>query len=95
MENINCHKAKELIKKNDVILLDVRTKNEYDNRHAEGALNIDYMSSDFEEKIEKLDKSKKYILYCRSGARSGSAGMIMEKKGFKVYNVVECISKLF
>lgn len=70
-------------KTNDVVLIDVRTKEEFNNGHINKAINIDYYSKDFKEKLSKLDKKKSYVLYCRSGNRSGKSALIMEQLGFK------------
>ena len=51
-------------------------------------LNIDWKAKSFNSEIEKLDKSKPYGVYCRSGNRSGKAMNAMRKMGFKeVYNL--------
>ncbi len=72
----------------EIVLIDVRTPNEYNAGHINGAINIDVNSVDFINKINELDKNKKYIVYCRSGVRSKHACEIMEKMGFKeVYNM--------
>jgi len=72
----------------DGVLLDVRTETEYNEAHIPDSLLIDFKALDFRERIEKLDKSKNYYLYCRSGARSASACKIMAEKGFKLlYNL--------
>ncbi len=77
--------AFELITENDsntdFVILDVRSFEEYSDNHIEKAQNIDY-SQKFEEKIKKLDKNKKYLIYCRSGHRSSNATKIMLKSGF-------------
>jgi rhodanese-related sulfurtransferase len=44
---------------------------------------FDINSDDFDAKIDKLDKSKKYIVYCKSGGRSSRAVETMSEKGFK------------
>jgi len=42
----------------------------------------------FAQKISKLDKTKKYIVYCRSGHRSANAAEIMKNQSFKtIYNL--------
>lgn len=64
------------------IILDVRTAEEFNDSHVIGALNIDVLDSNFQSKISKLDKTKTYKLYCRSGNRSGRAAQIMKSKGF-------------
>lgn len=72
----------------DAIVIDVRTKEEFDQERVKGALNIDLMSPSFMKEIQNLDPSKHYLLYCRSGNRSGQAEMIMRQIGFlKVQNV--------
>lgn len=82
-------KFKELLKEESGVIIDVRTKNEFNSAHLkETDYNFDVSSSDFEQKIKKLDKDKNCFLYCRTGARSGRASQIMKRKGFEnVYNV--------
>lgn len=82
-------KFKELLEEEGGVIIDVRTKGEYHNGHLKRTdHNFDLSSADFERKIEKLDNSKNYFLYCRSGSRSGQAARIMKRKGFEnVYNI--------
>jgi rhodanese-related sulfurtransferase len=70
---------------NDV-LLDVRTPSEFGDGHIQGAINLNIGGLDAILKIQKLDKSKTYILYCRSGGRSKMASMIMAQSGFDIIN---------
>ncbi len=86
---ISVRKALELIQNDfSIIILDVRTKEEFDEKHIAKAINLDLTSSSFEEEIDKLDRNKKYLVYCRSGNRSSMAELIMLKKGFnEVYSV--------
>src|SRR5688500_7905502 len=62
-------------KKDDrpVIILDVRTPEEYKAGHLKDAVLIDYKSKDFDQKMKALDKSRTYVVYCASGYRSSSA----------------------
>ncbi len=55
------------------VVLDVRTKKEYDAGHLPGAVLIDFNSPDFLEKVAKLDKSKTYLVHCAAGGRSAKA----------------------
>lgn len=66
----------------DLVILDVRTPAEYAEGHLMNAVNIDYESPDFASKIQSLIKSKKYLVYCRSGRRSAAASQIMADAGF-------------
>ena len=70
-----------------LILIDVRTPEEYALGHLVDALNIDYYKS-FEDSIKHFDKNAKYYLYCRSGSRSGKSMKIMGDLGFShVYSL--------
>lgn len=64
--------------KSDEILLDVRTEAEFEQGHIVGAINFDISHSNVMQEIKKLDHSKTYIVYCRSGGRSQLASMIMD-----------------
>jgi rhodanese-related sulfurtransferase len=64
------------------ILMDVRTPVEHKNEHIEGSALLDFMNPKFRTEIKKLDPSKTYFLYCRSGNRSNSALKLMKKNGF-------------
>ena len=68
-----------------IILVDVRTAEEYGSGHIENALNIDVKQDDFEEiAIKTLPKNKTVAVYCRSGRRSKKAAEILSKNGYKV-----------
>ncbi len=65
-------------------LIDVRTAREYDAGHIETAVNMDFLSTDFEEKIlAQLDKDKPVFVYCQVGGRSAKAVAVIKKQGFK------------
>lgn len=64
-------------------VIDVRTTGEYSSGHVKDSTNIDFLKPDFKEQILKLDKTKTYKLYCRSGNRSGQAMKLMKSLGFK------------
>ena len=71
-----------------VVLLDVRTPKEFADGHIEGALLVDYYSSDYVKRLQALDRQKTYFIYCRSGNRSGKSLAIFEKLGFRrVYHM--------
>lgn len=84
----------EVKEKEKAIVIDVRTEEEIAEGIIPGAsVFADINSPEFEKKIETLDKSKTYIVYCRSGARSSRAAETMLKKGFThVYNLKGGIS---
>ena len=88
--SIDSKEAYGLIKADsNIAILDVRTAKEFADGHVAGAVNIDVNQTDFAQKIDQLDRSKTYIVYCRSGRRSRKAVGIMAAKGFKnLYNVI-------
>ncbi|MEM6414522.1 MAG: rhodanese-like domain-containing protein [Pseudomonadota bacterium] len=65
-----------------LVVLDVRTPEEFAQGHIEGALNIDYNGDDFESRIAALDKSKTYLFHCNSGGRSGKTEKMLKSLGF-------------
>ena len=86
--NISNDELKKYIQDDDFVLIDVRTKDEYNLGKINGALNVDFLAADFMQKIVALDKNKKYILYCRSGMRSLLAGKKFIESGFEnLYNL--------
>ena len=87
-KNISAKEARALIKDVSVISIDVRSPAEIQQGKIMGALELNIADSQFEAKLDKLDKSLSYLVYCRSGRRSARACQIMESKGFdKLYNL--------
>jgi rhodanese-related sulfurtransferase len=71
-----------------MVLIDVRTPAEARLGKIEGAIEIDLKASTFMDKIQSLDRSVPYALYCRSGRRSKLAMNQMKTLGFKeVYDL--------
>ena len=72
----------------DFVLLDIRTPEEFDAEHIEGAANIDFYSENFRDELDTLDKEKAYLIYCRTDRRTGESLSIMRELGFvEVYNM--------
>ena len=88
-KNLNIEKAIKLVNSStNLIILDVRTREEYLAGNIPNAINIDVLSQDFKSKIDMLDKNKEYLVYCRSGNRSAIASSIMSTNGFlNIYNL--------
>ena len=85
--DISADSLKASMNQTDIVILDVRTPEEFADGHVEGAVNIDFKNADFSANIDKLDKTKKYEVYCRSGHRSAESAKVMNGKGFNVSNV--------
>lgn len=79
----------QLKEDDNAFVLDVRTEDEVEEGTIPNATNIDiYLGQGFLDELEKLDKTKNYYVYCRSGNRSGQACAIMNSIGFEnTYNL--------
>lgn len=86
-ESLSNEEFKKIITDPNIILIDVRTADEFQGGHIPQALNIDVQSPQFDSLISKLDKKKPVAVYCRSGGRSKSAAKKITEKGFKVYEL--------
>jgi phage shock protein E len=70
---------------NGAIILDVRTKGEYQSGHLKKSINIPV--SNLQQNLKKLNKDKPIVTCCASGARSASARRLLKSNGFdQVYN---------
>ena len=91
--NVGPGEAQALILENagnrDFVVLDVRTPGEFAQGHLEGAVLVDYLSPGFRGEMAALDKTKTYLVYCRTGNRSTSALGIMTELGFRSYYHLE------
>ena len=68
----------------NAVILDVRTLAEVEHGKIPGAIHIDiYKGQEFVNEIMKLDKTKNYFVYCKSGGRSGQACAFMNQSGFE------------
>ena len=87
-KNLSSAQFEELIKNENVQLLDVRTLAEHMEGHIPGSLNINVKDENFASCVDDLLATNKEVaVYCRSGRRSRTAADILVKKGFKVYNL--------
>ena len=92
IEDVTAQEAFTLIQNNrdntDFVVIDVRTPEEFAEGHVENAININFRSENFRDEIDRLDKDKTYLIYCRSGMRSSDALNIMKELNFgKIYHM--------
>ena len=84
IENIKAIEAAKMLKKNpDMMVLDIRTPEEFTSGHIPASVNIDYKAENFESELKKLDRSKSYLMHGRSGRRSTAALDTFSKLGFE------------
>lgn len=81
--HVKAAEAAKLVEGGKVTVLDVRTPEEYREGHIKGARNIDYNAGDFAAKVKELDKSKPYLVHCKSGGRSTSSLATFKELGFE------------
>lgn len=86
MSGGNPQEAKRLVEEG-ATLVDVRSPSEYASGHIDGAVNIPV--GELGRRLDELpDKAQPIVVYCRSGARSGSAKSLLDSKGYqKVVNL--------
>ena len=93
IRDITTGEAYSLIQDNqdnpDFAIIDVRTPEEYAAGRIENSINLDFYSENFKNELNKLDKEKGYLIYCKSGNRSGKARDIMRELNFiEVHNML-------
>lgn len=89
VKSISSKEAKKQLEKDDsIILLDVRSKEEYDQIHIPGSKLIPLDELQIRAEKELSDKNTKIFVYCKSGGRSTSATELLDSLGYKyVYNL--------
>lgn len=94
--HVDAAKAAELLKSSGaeekesdkIVVLDVRTPEEFKEERIEGAKNVDFKAADFKEMAAKLDKGKPYLVHCRSGKRSTASLEVLKELGFtRIYHL--------
>jgi rhodanese-related sulfurtransferase len=63
-------------------VIDVRTAEEFDAGHLDGAVNLDVQEPDFEARVSELSRDESYVVYCASGRRATGAVEKMVELGF-------------
>ena len=82
IKKVNVEEFEKLSKDKNNVVLDVRTRKEFEAGHIPGALNLDINSPEFEKKVSSLDKSKTYLVHCAAGGRSARACNKLSGMGF-------------
>ena len=75
--------AEKMIGEGGVVVLDVRSPEEYAEGHLAGAINMNINDAGFADNVRALDRDKKYVVYCLAGGRGGRAVSLMNELGFK------------
>lgn len=82
IETVDKEAFKSAIASGEYVIFDVRTVDEYMEGHIENAKSLDVLDDQFDKTISNIDKSQKYLIYCKSGGRSQKALDKMKDAGF-------------
>jgi len=83
IQHVDPQQAEKLLAEKKVVVLDIRTPAEFSSGRIAGAKNIDFQAPDFEQRIDRLDKSKTYLVHCASGGRSTRSLQLFKKLQFQ------------
>lgn len=86
LQNVDAFKASM---QSDYVIVDVRTPEEFADGALPKAINISVTSLDFPFQINKLDKEKPVMIYCKAGSRSARAAVAMKALGFNTIYELE------
>jgi phage shock protein E len=86
--NIDVAQFEKMRADTNIVVLDVRTKAEFDKGHIPGAVLIDVNAPGFEKAVGKMDRTKTYLVHCAAGIRSMKACNSMRGLEFtNLYNL--------
>jgi rhodanese-related sulfurtransferase len=83
ISHVDGKQAVRLVAEKKVLVIDVRSPQEYGLAHIEGAKNIDFNGKDFETRLKELDKKQPVLVHCASGGRSTKSLSTFQKLGFE------------
>lgn len=83
---IGINEIENYLNRPNTSMIDLRTKEEYDLYHLEGAKNIPY--DDLDKYKRRLSRNMTYILYCERGGSSLLAAKELSREGYRVYTVI-------
>ncbi len=87
-KQVNAQAFYKLLTSGKGMILDVRTKSEFDNEHIANSQYLNFYALDFKKKLLMLPKDEAIYLYCTTGYRSEKAAKYLAKNGYKkVYNL--------
>ncbi len=84
VKHVQSKEAAALLAKGGIVVLDVRTSDEFAEGHIKGAKNIDFLDeAQFKAEAAKLDKDKTYLVHCQAGGRSSKSLKPLQDLGIK------------
>lgn len=91
VKDVSPEEAAKLLQNNPkIVVLDVRTPEEFAAGHIAGAKNVDFKAADFAAQVAALDKGQTYLVHCAAGGRSGKTLDLMKGHHFNaIYHLKE------
>lgn len=88
---LSVHEVRDMLAqgKERIVVLDLRTKDEYEAGHIEGARSMNYYATNFQRQVSQLDPGAPVLLYCQKGRQSGLALRALDKLGFSRMYVLD------
>ena len=85
MALVDVNGAKQILdqKPDGLVVLDVRTPEEFEAGHLPGAVLVDFYADDFVARIQELERGVPYLVYCHVGGRSARTAQLMTQLGFE------------
>lgn len=94
IHNVSVSEFKTALQIADVTLVDIRTPQEYQQGHLEGAINIDWYQRSFRNLVLHIPKDKPILIYCRSGNRTSKTSGVLKSLGYsEIYNLERGINQ--
>jgi|AGTN01.1.fsa_nt_gi Rhodanese-related sulfurtransferase len=86
--NISYEQAMKLVSRENALLIDVRSKEEYNTAHVKGSISIPLEKILVDISKYEIDRNRKIITYCSSGRRSAVACQMLHDGGYRyVYSI--------
>ncbi len=89
MKEISVEELKELKKSNDIVHIDIRSTEDFNNVSYPDSIN--YPSNSILDHLSELDKNKKYVISCYKGVSSSKLAMQLEAHGYETYSLIKGI----
>lgn len=90
---LSAAQAKQLIEENagnpNFIILDVRARELFDEGHIEGAVNMNYYTTNFKRLVSRFDRNATILIYSQRGRQGPMARRVMEQLRFTDLHVLE------
>lgn len=94
IHNVSVSDFKKALQIADASLVDIRTHQEYQQGHLEGAINIDWYQRSFRNLVLHIPKDKPILIYCRSGNRTSKTSGVLKSLGYtEIYNLERGINQ--